>query len=143
MRFLRLDFRPGLPLYVALFGGFQVAVLWLLRDRFGIVIPLLATAFLLLMAAVLRLKERWRWKAAALWLFIALTTVGPVLVSMQTRGRRAGGSPDPVLDRLIGRFFRAGHNDVCWLAMLLGGLALLARRHPVGSLVSSTTVTWA
>ena len=235
-RFAALSFRPGPLVYVAVFGGFQVAVLWLVRDRFGIAIPLLATVALLLMPAVLRLDGRWRWKAAALGLLIAITTVGPALVSMHTRaeigitleqdglvqteaaidrlmhGQAIYGvdwsstdlalypptpeGPNPALkhfaylplqvlvgvparaaaqaagiafdyrlvlllflgaglaaivalplspaarlmvaaalflDPLIARFFWVGHNDVCWISMLLWGLALLARRHPVAA----------
>ncbi len=238
MRLPALNFRPGLPLYIAVFGGLQVGLLWLVRDRFGIIIPLLGTAFLVLLPVLLRVTGRWRWKAAALGLFIALTTVSPVLVSIQTRselgitleqdgliqieaaidrlmhGQAIYGvdwsntdlarypltpeGPNPALkhfvylplqvlvgipakaltqvaglgfdyrlvlllflaaglaavialpvnaatrlmiatalflDPLIARFLWAGHNDVCWLAMVLWGLVLLARRHPVaGSL---------
>ena len=231
-----LNFRPGPPLYIAIFGGLQVAVLWLVRDRFGAVIPVLGAALLVIMPALLQVAGRWRWKAAALGLFIALTTVGPVLVSMHTRaelgitleqdgliqteaavdrlmhGQAIYGvdwsntdlalypptpeGPNPALkhfaylplqvlvgvpvkaltqvaglgfdyrlvlllflgaalgaivalpvsgaarlmlasalflDPLIARFFWAGHNDVCWLAMLLWGLVLLARRQPVAA----------
>ena len=236
MRLAALNFRPGPLLYIAVFGGLQVALLWLVRDRFGVLIPLLGTALLLLLPLLLRVTGRWRWKAAALGLFIALTTVGPVLVSMHTRselgitleqdgliqteaaidrlmhGQAIYGvdwsntdlalypptpeGPNPALkhfaylplqvlvgipakaltqvaglgfdyrlvlllflgaalaaivalpmtaaarlmvatalflDPLIARFFWAGHNDVCWLAMLLWGLVLLARRHPVAA----------
>ncbi len=234
MRWPSLDFRPGPALYLAVFGGLQVGLLWLVRDRFGPVIPQLAAAVLVLMPALMRVAGQWRWKAAALALLIAITTIGPVLISMETRSRlgitleqdglvqteaavarlmhnqaiygidwsgtdlaRYPLTPDgpnpalkhfaymplqvlvgvPVLaltgvaglsfdyrivlllflalglvavlalpisapsrfmiatclflDPLLARFLWAGHNDVCWLAMLLWGLALLARGRPV------------
>ncbi len=236
MRWPSLEFRPSPGLYLALFGGLQVGLLWLVRDRFGLVIPLLAAALLVLMPALLRVTGQWRWKAVVLAVLIAITTVGPVLVSMETRSRlgitleqdglvqteaaidrlmhgqaiygvdwsgtdlaRYPLTPDgpnpalkhfaylplqvlvgvPVraltgvagvgfdyrivllvflglalaavlalpisaasrfmiavglfLDPLVARFLWAGHNDICWLAMLLGGLALLARRRPVAA----------
>ena len=239
MRLPQLNFRLGPSLYIAIFGGLQVALLWLVRDRFGILIPLLGTALLALIPALLRPSGRWRLKAIALGFFIVLTTAGPVLVSIQTRaqmgitleqdglvqteaaidrvlhGEAIYGvdwsntdlalypptpeGPNPALkhfaylplqviiglpfkaitqaaglgfdyrvvllfflvvalgaivdlpvgaasrfmlatglflDPLLARFLWAGHNDVCWIAMLLCGLALLGRRRPVAASLS-------
>ncbi len=85
-RLRRVLFSPGG--YVAIFGGAQVGLLWLLRDWFGTAIPLLATAGLVIVSWWVR-DRSWRLKSAALVAFIALTTVGPALVSMDTR-RHAG-----------------------------------------------------
>ena len=219
--------------YVALFGGAQVAVLWLVRDWFALWIPVAGTVVLALMPFLLRRAGLWPLKTLALVTLIGITTVGPVLSSMETRshlgltleqdglvqteaavdrlihGHAIYGvdwsdtalaqfpigpdGPNPALkhfvyfplqvlvgvpvraitdaigvgfdyrlvliawlllallavlnlpvpvevrymvaaclfcDPLIARFFWTGHNDVCWIAMVLWALVWLGRRYP-------------
>ena len=219
--------------YTALFGGAQVALLWLVRDWFAIWIPVAGTVALALLPFLLRRTGMWPWKAVALLALIFITTVGPVLSSIDTRahlgitleqdgmvqteaaidrlmhGQAIYGvdwsdtalsqfpigpdGPNPALkhfvyfplqvltgvpvraitgatgvgfdyrlvlivwllvallavlnlpvtaearymvaaclfcDPLIARFFWTGHNDVCWIAMVLWALVLLGRRRP-------------
>jgi uncharacterized membrane protein len=68
-----------------------------------------------------------------LFLLVALAAIVDLPVSPASRLMVATGL---FLDPLIARFLWAGHNDVCWLAMLLCGLALLYRGRPVPASLS-------
>ena len=230
---LRLDSLASPMAYTALFGGAQVALLWLLRDWFGSWIPVAGTLTLALLPFLLRRAGLWTWKTVALVALIFITTGGPVLSSIDTRahlgitleqdglvqteaavdrlmhGQAIYGvdwsdtalaqfpigpdGPNPALkhfvyfplqvltgvpvraitgaigvgfdyrlvliawllvallavlnlpvtaearymvaaclfcDPLIARFFWTGHNDACWIAMMLWALVLLGRRRP-------------
>src|SRR5438445_636659 len=123
--------------YVALFGGAQVAVLWLVRDWFALWIPVAGTVVLALMPFLLRRAGLWPLKTLALVSLIGITTVGPVLSSMETRSHlgltlEQDGlvQTEAAVDPLIARFFWTGHNDVCWIAMVLWALVWLGRRYP-------------
>lgn len=230
---LRVDALASPMAYTALFGGAQVALLWLLQDWFALWIPVAGTLALAILPFLLRRPGFWPWKTLALVALIFITTVGPVLSSMDTRahlgitleqdglvqteaavdrlmhGQAIYGvdwsdtalaqfpigpdGPNPALKHfvyfplqvmvgfpvraitgaigvgfdyrlvliawlviallavlnlpasaearymvavclfanpLIARFFWTGHNDVCWIAMVLWALVLVGRRRP-------------
>jgi hypothetical protein len=86
MRLTRLNSRNLPTLYLALFGGLQLAFLWAFRSRFGVGIPVLGTIFLLgLLVLMLRVKDRWTWKLLALVLLVGVITFGPSIAAMVQR----------------------------------------------------------
>ena len=75
-------------LYLAVIGGLQLGLLWLLRERFGIWLPLAGTVvFAGLLLALVRVPGRWGVKLLGLYLLVALTTAGPMVESMVTRSQ--------------------------------------------------------
>ena len=75
-------------LYLAVIGGLQLGLLWLLRERFGIWLPLAGTVvFAGLLLALVRVPGRWGVKLLGLFLLVALTTAGPMVESMVTRSQ--------------------------------------------------------
>lgn len=73
--------------YLAAIGGFQVALLWVLTRRFGIVIPVLATLVLCGLLGSLARPGWWRWKLGGLCTLVAITTVAPTVASMALRAQ--------------------------------------------------------
>lgn len=75
-------------LYLVVIGGLQLGLLWLLRERFGIWLPLVATLiFAPLLLGLVRLRDGWGVKLLGLYLLVALTTAGPMVESMVTRSQ--------------------------------------------------------
>ncbi len=91
--------------YLVVIGGLQLGLLWLLRERFGIWLPLAGTVvFAALIVALLRPRPHpgpppegegkgpqgggssgWGMRMLALYVLVALTTAGPMAESMVTR----------------------------------------------------------
>jgi hypothetical protein len=86
MRITQLGSRNLPTLYLALFGGLQLAFLWAYRGRFGVAIPIVGTAlFLGLLLLVVRVSGRWTWKLLALGLLVGVMTFGPSIAAMAQR----------------------------------------------------------
>ncbi|MDQ6709429.1 MAG: hypothetical protein M3Z11_02615 [Candidatus Dormibacteraeota bacterium] len=74
------------PVYIAAFGSLQVLILWTYRERFGVLIPALGLALLLLLVFVmLRVRDGWMAKVLLLGGLIAVTTFGPSIIGMVQR----------------------------------------------------------
>ncbi len=73
--------------YLGVFGSLQLALLWLLKDHFGVVIPAAGTILLVGLFLLLRLPERWASKTLLLATLIAVTTLGPAALSILERPR--------------------------------------------------------
>jgi hypothetical protein len=72
--------------YLGVLGGLQVALLWVLRGHFGVMLPGVCTAaFIVLVGAIRLVSGRWRLKLWGLTLLIALTTIGPTLMGIVER----------------------------------------------------------
>lgn len=72
--------------YLAILGGFQVGLVFVLRGHFGIWLPLVSGALIVgLLVLLIRRSSAWGWKLLALLLLVALTTPGPALVSLVQR----------------------------------------------------------
>ena len=87
------------PAYLGVLGGLQMALLWVLRSHFGILLPAVSTAWYLgLLASLLLVRARWNAKLWAVSGLAVLTAIGPTVVEMV---RRAQGAPAGVHDGLI------------------------------------------
>ena len=74
--------------YLAVLGGLQVVLLWVLSGHYGYWLPLLATGGLITLLALLVATERhWRLKLLGISLLGALTAIGPTLVGIVQRPR--------------------------------------------------------
>jgi hypothetical protein len=78
--------RRNAMLYLAVFGGVQLAFLWLYRARFGLILPGLGLVVLLVLLALLARSPRGWWlKLGLLAVLIGITTFGPTVVAMANR----------------------------------------------------------
>ncbi len=74
--------------YLGVLGGLQVALLWVLRERYGIWLALLATAVLFALLLLLRATPgHWRLKLWGISLLGTLTALGPTLIGVVQRPR--------------------------------------------------------
>src|ERR1700694_707992 len=74
--------------YVGVLGGLQVVLLWVLQERYGIWLALVATVVLIaLLALLLATRGRWREKFWGIRALGALTAIGPTLIGVVQRPR--------------------------------------------------------
>jgi hypothetical protein len=74
--------------YLGVLGGLQVALLWVLRERYGIWLALAATAVLFALLLLLRATTgHWRLKLWGISGLGALTALGPTLIAVVQRPR--------------------------------------------------------
>src|SRR6202165_5225564 len=74
--------------YVGVLGGLQVVLLWVLHERYGIWLALVAPVVLIaLLALLLATRGRWREKFWGISALGALTAVGPTLIGIVQRPR--------------------------------------------------------
>jgi len=74
--------------YLGVLGGLQVALLWVLRERYGVWLALAATAVLFALLLLLRATPRhWALKLWGASLLGALTALGPTLIAVVQRPR--------------------------------------------------------
>jgi hypothetical protein len=74
--------------YLGVLGGLQVVLLWVLHERYGTWLALLATAVLVgLLALLIATKGRWREKLGGVCLLGLLAAVGPTLIGIVQRPR--------------------------------------------------------
>lgn len=74
--------------YLSVLGGLQVVLLWVLRERYGIWLALVATvALVALLALLVATRHRWGVKLAGITLLGALTAIGPTLIGVVQRPR--------------------------------------------------------
>jgi hypothetical protein len=74
--------------YLAVLGGLQVLLLWVLRPRYGIWLALAATVGLVVLLGLLvKTEHHWRWKLWGVVLLGALTAIGPTLSGIVLRPR--------------------------------------------------------
>src|ERR1700730_16495585 len=72
--------------YVGVLGGLQVVLLWVLHERYGIWLALVATVVLMaLLALLLATRGRWREKLWGISVLGALTAIGPTLIGVVQR----------------------------------------------------------
>ncbi|TMC31214.1 MAG: hypothetical protein E6J32_03850 [Chloroflexi bacterium] len=78
--------RRNATLYLAVFGSLQLAFLWVFRERFGVILPVLGLLLLVALLALLaRASGAWSLKLGLLAGLIAITTFGPSVVAMAAR----------------------------------------------------------
>jgi hypothetical protein len=74
------------PVYLGVLGGLQLAVLWVLRSHFGILLPAVSTAvYVGLLAALLLVPEHWTAKLSVVSGLSVLTAIGPTLIDVAAR----------------------------------------------------------
>jgi hypothetical protein len=74
--------------YLGILGGLQVVLLWVLHERYGIWLALVATVVLIaLLVLLIATKDRWQEKLWGVCLFGALTAIGPTLIGVVQRPR--------------------------------------------------------
>ncbi len=74
--------------YLGVLGGLQVVLLWLLHERYGVWLALVATVVLIaLLALLIAAKARWHEKLWGACLLGALTAIGPTLIGVVQRPR--------------------------------------------------------
>jgi hypothetical protein len=74
--------------YLGVLGGLQVALLWVLRERYGIWLPLASTVMLFALLLLLRATpRRWGIKLWGVALLGVLTAIGPTLIGVVQRPR--------------------------------------------------------
>src|ERR1700737_3928877 len=74
--------------YLGVLGGLQVALLWVLRERYGVWLALAATVVLFALLLLLRATPRhWGLKLWGASLLGALTALGPTLIAVVQRPR--------------------------------------------------------
>ena len=74
--------------YVSVLGGLQVLLLWVLRERYGIWLALVATVGLMaLLGFLVTTEEHWDLKLWGITLLGSLTAVGPTLLGVVQRPR--------------------------------------------------------
>src|ERR1700716_3426573 len=74
--------------FLGVLGGLQVVLLWVLRERYGIWLAVLATTGLVaLLALLIATKGRWREKLWGVCLLGTLTAIGPTLIGIVQRPR--------------------------------------------------------
>jgi hypothetical protein len=74
--------------YLGVLGGLQVVLLWVLHERYGIWLALVATVVLLaLLALLIATTGRWREKLWGISVLGALTAIGPTLIGVVQRPR--------------------------------------------------------
>jgi glycosyl transferase family 87 len=72
--------------YLAVLGGMQVGLLWVLRAHFGLWLPAAGTlGYALLLGALQVVRGRWNVKLCALTGLVALTAIGPTVSNIVTR----------------------------------------------------------
>jgi len=76
------------PVYLAVLGGIQVGLLWVLQSYFGILLPAVSTAaYLGLLAGLLLVRGHWNAKLWALAALSVLTAIVPTVIDMVARAR--------------------------------------------------------
>ena len=74
--------------YLGVLGGLQVVLLWVLHERYGVWLALVATVVLIaLLALLIAAKGRWHQKLWGACLLGALTAIGPTLIGVVQRPR--------------------------------------------------------
>ena len=74
--------------YLSVLGGLEVALLWILRERYGTWLALVATLGLVaLLVLVVATRQRWGLKLAGIILLGSLTAIGPALIGVAQRPR--------------------------------------------------------
>src|SRR5216683_2445557 len=74
--------------YLGVLGGLQVVLLWVLRERYGVWLPLSATVVLFALLLLLRATSgHWRLKLWGISLLGTLTALGPTLIAIVQRPR--------------------------------------------------------
>ena len=87
------------PVYLGVLGGLQLALLWVLRSHFGILLPALSTAaYAGLLASLFLVRGFWDAKLWTVSGLAVLTAIGPTLLEMV---HRAQGAPSMEHDGLI------------------------------------------
>jgi hypothetical protein len=72
--------------YLGVLGGLQVALLWVLRAHYGVLLPAMCTAgFIVLIGAIRFVRGRWRLKLWGLMGLVGLTAIGPTLMGVVER----------------------------------------------------------
>ena len=78
------------PLYLAVLGGLQVGLLWVLRSHFGILLPAVSTAaYAGLLASLFLERGHWNAKLWAIAGLSVLTSIGPTVIEVAHRARGA------------------------------------------------------
>ena len=87
------------PVYLGVLGGQQLALLWVLRSHFGILLPALSTAgYAGLLASLFLLRGHWDAKLWTVSGLAVLTAIGPTVLELV---HRAQGAPSMEHDGLI------------------------------------------
>ncbi len=74
--------------YLSVLGGLQVLLLWVLRERYGIWLALVATLGLIaLLGLLVATRDHWGLKLAGVTLLGSLTAIGPTLIGVVQRPR--------------------------------------------------------
>jgi hypothetical protein len=74
--------------YLSVLGGLQVLLLWVLRERYGIGLALVATVVLIaLLGLLVATRGYWGMKVAGITLLGSLTAIGPALIGIVQRPR--------------------------------------------------------
>ena len=74
--------------YLSVLGGLEVLLLWVLREKYGVWLALVATVCLVaLLGALFATKHLWRMKLAGITLLSSLTAIGPTLIGIEQRPR--------------------------------------------------------
>ena len=74
--------------YLSVLSGLEVLLLWVLRERYGTWLALVATLGLVaLLVLVVATRQRWGLKLAGISLLGALTAIGPTLIGVVQRPR--------------------------------------------------------
>ena len=78
------------PLYLAVLGGLQVGLLWVLRSHFGNLLPAVSTAaYAGLLASLFLERGHWNAKLWAIAGLSVLTSIGPTVIEVAHRARGA------------------------------------------------------
>lgn len=87
------------PVYLGVLGGLQMALLWVLRSHFGILLPAVSTAaYAGLLASLFLVRGCWGAKLWTVSALAVLTAIGPTVLEMV---HRAQGAPSMEHDGLI------------------------------------------
>ena len=87
------------PVYLGVLGGLQLALLWVLRSHFGILLPAVSTAaYAGLLASLFLVRGYWGAKLCTVSGLAVLTAIGPTVLEMV---HRAQGAPSMEHDGLI------------------------------------------
>ena len=74
--------------YLSVLGGLQVLLLWVLRERYGIWLALVATVGLIaLLGLLVGTRHHWGLKLGGITLLGSLTAIGPTLIGIVQRPR--------------------------------------------------------
>lgn len=74
--------------YLCVLGGLEVLLLWVLREKYGVWLTLVATvALVALLALLVATRDHWGLKLAGICLLGSLTAIGPTLIGVVQRPR--------------------------------------------------------